>query len=104
MLSHLLHLQGIESVVLELRAREEVETTVRAGVLEDATAELLRETGAGDVVPPDDVDAIAAALSALVGRWRDDSLDGVALAPETRAALSRRARVERFAELLRSLP
>src|SRR4028119_510335 len=47
LLSHLLHLQGIESVVLEFRGREEVETAVRAGVLEDATAELLRETGAG---------------------------------------------------------
>jgi p-hydroxybenzoate 3-monooxygenase len=41
LLSHLLHLRGIESVVLELRGREEVETTVRAGVLEDATAGLL---------------------------------------------------------------
>jgi p-hydroxybenzoate 3-monooxygenase len=48
LLSHLLHLQGIESVVLELRSREEVETTVRAGVLEDATAELLRETDVGE--------------------------------------------------------
>jgi p-hydroxybenzoate 3-monooxygenase len=48
LLSHLLHLQGIESVVLELRSRKEVETTVRAGVLEDATAELLRETGVGE--------------------------------------------------------
>src|SRR5215203_5541115 len=48
LLSHLLHLQGIDSVVLELRAREEVETTVRAGVLEDATAGLLRETGVGE--------------------------------------------------------
>src|SRR5687768_2060634 len=48
LLSHLLHLQGIESVVLELRSRREVETTVRAGVLEDATAELLRETGVGE--------------------------------------------------------
>ena len=48
MLSHLLHLQGIESVVLELRSREEVETTVRAGVLEHGTVELLRETGVGE--------------------------------------------------------
>jgi glycosyltransferase involved in cell wall biosynthesis len=78
---------------------------ILASVPEDgAAAALLRETGTGTVVPPDDVDAIAEALSALVGRWRDGSLDGVALAPETRAALSRRARVERFAELLRSLP
>jgi glycosyltransferase involved in cell wall biosynthesis len=78
---------------------------ILASVPEDgAAAELLRETGAGTIVPPDDVDAIAEGLSALVGRWRDGSLDGVSLAPETRAALSRRARVERFAELLRSLP
>ncbi len=48
LLSHLLHLQGIDSVVLELRSREVVETTVRAGVLEDGTAELLRETGVGE--------------------------------------------------------
>src|SRR3712207_3553345 len=48
LLSHLLHLRGIESVILELRSREEVETTVRAGVLEDGTAELLRETGVGE--------------------------------------------------------
>ncbi len=40
LLSHLLHLRGIESVVLELRSREEVETTVRAGVLEHETAAL----------------------------------------------------------------
>jgi p-hydroxybenzoate 3-monooxygenase len=46
--SHLLHLKGIESVVLELRSREVVETTVRAGVLEHGTAELLRETGVGE--------------------------------------------------------
>jgi p-hydroxybenzoate 3-monooxygenase len=47
-LSYLLHLQGIESVVLELRSREVVETTVRAGVLEHGTAQLLRETGVGE--------------------------------------------------------
>ena len=78
---------------------------ILASVPEDgAAAALLRETGVGTVVPPDDVDAIAAALSALVERWREGSLDGVVLAPDVRAALSRRARVERFAELLRSLP
>jgi p-hydroxybenzoate 3-monooxygenase len=47
-LSHLLHLQGIESVVLELRSRHVVETTVRAGVLEHGTAELLRGMGVGE--------------------------------------------------------
>lgn len=45
MLSHLLHLQGIDSVVLETRSREYVQQRVRAGVLEQGTADLLRETG-----------------------------------------------------------
>jgi p-hydroxybenzoate 3-monooxygenase len=47
LLSHLLHLNGIESVVLEARSREELETTVRAGVLEQGTTDLLKETGVG---------------------------------------------------------
>lgn len=34
LLSHLLHLNGIESVVLEARPREYVENRIRAGVLE----------------------------------------------------------------------
>ena len=48
LLSHLLHLEGIESVVLERRSREDLETTVRAGVLEHGTAELLSEVGVGE--------------------------------------------------------
>lgn len=48
LLSHLLHLQGIESVVLETRTREALETEIRAGVLEHDTADLLRETGVGE--------------------------------------------------------
>ncbi|MBI1777962.1 MAG: 4-hydroxybenzoate 3-monooxygenase [Proteobacteria bacterium] len=47
-LSHLLHLQGIGSIVLEHRSREEVEATIRAGVLEHGTVALLKEIGAGD--------------------------------------------------------
>jgi p-hydroxybenzoate 3-monooxygenase len=47
-LSHLLHLEGIESVVLESRSREYVEHRVRAGVLEHGTVELLTDTGLGD--------------------------------------------------------
>ena len=47
LLAHLLHLAGIESVVLESRSREEVESTVRAGVLEQGTVDMLRETGVG---------------------------------------------------------
>jgi p-hydroxybenzoate 3-monooxygenase len=47
-LSHLLHLEGIDSVVLEARSREHVEQRVRAGVLEQGTVELLTETGLGE--------------------------------------------------------
>ncbi|GMA49713.1 4-hydroxybenzoate 3-monooxygenase [Alicyclobacillus contaminans] len=47
MLAHLLHLQGIESVVLEARTKEEVEGTIRAGVLEQGTVDVLRESGVG---------------------------------------------------------
>jgi len=48
LLSHLLDLEGIESVVLEDRSREYVENRVRAGVLEQGTVELLTDTGLGD--------------------------------------------------------
>ncbi len=47
MLSHLLHLQGIESVVLESRAQEYIEQRVRAGVLEKGTADLMVQSGVG---------------------------------------------------------
>jgi p-hydroxybenzoate 3-monooxygenase len=45
LLSHLLWLDGIESVVLETRSREYVERRVRAGVCEQPTVELLRQVG-----------------------------------------------------------
>lgn len=47
-LAHLLHRQGVESVVFESRSRREVEETVRAGVLEQGTMRLMRETGVGE--------------------------------------------------------
>ncbi|SJZ57853.1 p-hydroxybenzoate 3-monooxygenase [Marinactinospora thermotolerans DSM 45154] len=47
LLSHLLHLQGIESVVLEARSRDYVERRQRAGVVEHAVAETLRGAGVG---------------------------------------------------------
>ncbi|HUK25468.1 MAG TPA: 4-hydroxybenzoate 3-monooxygenase [Terriglobales bacterium] len=48
MLSHLLHLRGIESVILEARSRQYCEERVRAGVLEQGTANLLAATGVGE--------------------------------------------------------
>ena len=47
-LGHLLHLRGIDSVVLEDRDREYVEGRVRAGVLEQGTVDLLIEMGVGE--------------------------------------------------------
>ncbi len=45
MLSHLLHQQGIETIILERQSREHVEGRIRAGVLEQGTAWLLRQIG-----------------------------------------------------------
>jgi p-hydroxybenzoate 3-monooxygenase len=46
-LSHLLHLQDIDSVVLETHPREYVEQRIRAGVLEQGTVDLLVQSGVG---------------------------------------------------------
>ena len=48
LLSHLLHLAGIDSIVVESRDREYVEHRVRAGVLEHGTVDLLVESGVGE--------------------------------------------------------
>ena len=47
-LGHLLHLNGIESVILESRSREYCQERVRAGLLEQNTVDLLNETGLGE--------------------------------------------------------
>jgi p-hydroxybenzoate 3-monooxygenase len=47
-LAQLLHLRGIDSVVLESRSREYVESRIRAGVLEQTTVDLLTDMGVGD--------------------------------------------------------
>lgn len=47
LLSQLLHLSGVDNIVLERRSRAHVEGRIRAGVLESGTAELLHRAGAG---------------------------------------------------------
>ena len=47
LLSHILHLRGIESIVLETRSRAAIEATIRAGVLEQGTVDLMNELGVG---------------------------------------------------------
>ena len=68
-----------------------------------AAAGLIRETGAGVVAAPEDVDAIAAALSELHGRWREGQLNGTPLSDAWREKLSRESRVEELADLVREL-
>ena len=53
LLSHLLARAGIDSVVLDNRTREEIETTVRAGILEQGTVEVLSQSGASTRVLED---------------------------------------------------
>ncbi len=53
LLAHLLAHAGIESVVLDSRSREQIETTVRAGILEQGTVEVLTESGASTRVLQD---------------------------------------------------
>jgi p-hydroxybenzoate 3-monooxygenase len=48
MLSHMLHLRGVESVVIDLQARDSIEQTIKAGILEQGTVDLMRQTGVGD--------------------------------------------------------
>lgn len=50
LLSHLLHLDGIDSVVVDNRSREQIESTIRAGILEQGTVELLTSSGASERV------------------------------------------------------
>jgi p-hydroxybenzoate 3-monooxygenase len=47
-LAHLLHLEGIDSIVIEDKSRHYIEHRLRAGLLEQGSAELLIETGVGD--------------------------------------------------------
>ncbi len=68
-----------------------------------AAAELVRDTGAGLVAPPEDVPAIRDAILELHARWRAGKLDGTPLSSEWREQLSRATRVEELAELLESL-
>lgn len=53
MLSHLLARAGIDSIAVDLRSRQEIEETHRAGILEQGSVDLLVETGVSDRVHRD---------------------------------------------------
>jgi len=48
LLARLLHLQGIDTVILESRSREYVQGRIRAGVIEQGMADMLREAKVGE--------------------------------------------------------
>ena len=68
-----------------------------------AAAALVRETGGGLVAAPDDIEGIRDALLELHGRYADGGLPSVELEPGDEERLSRRARVEEMAELIREV-
>ena len=45
MLSHLLHLRGVESVVIDIQTRDAIEQTIKAGILEQGTVDLCARPG-----------------------------------------------------------
>jgi p-hydroxybenzoate 3-monooxygenase len=47
MLARLLHLQGIESIIIENRSRDYIENRIRAGLIEHWAADMLTEIGVG---------------------------------------------------------
>lgn len=53
MLAHLLQRAGIDSVAIDIRTREEIENTHRAGILEQDSVRLLVESGVSDRVHRD---------------------------------------------------
>jgi glycosyltransferase involved in cell wall biosynthesis len=65
-----------------------------------SAANLIRESGAGVVVAPDDVGGIREALIGLEARWRVGRLNGAPLPDELRERISRRKRVQELSELL----
>jgi len=48
MLARLLHLAGIESIIVENRSRDYIENRIRAGLIEDWATKLLTELGVGE--------------------------------------------------------
>jgi p-hydroxybenzoate 3-monooxygenase len=53
MLSHLLHQRGVESIVIDKRTRQDIEETIKAGVLEQGVVDLMISTGVGDRIKRD---------------------------------------------------
>ena len=68
--------------------------------LNGTAAELVRAAGAGIVVPPEDGEAIRAALVELVARWQRGELADIELPAEIVERIDRKARVREMGELI----
>ena len=68
-----------------------------------AAAALIRETGAGTVVAPEDVDGLRVAIDSLHADFHGGRLNGTPLSPELKERLSRRTRSKELADLIRSV-
>jgi glycosyltransferase involved in cell wall biosynthesis len=68
-----------------------------------AAADLIRSTGAGAVVAPDDVDGMERELTAMRDRWRAGELEPVTLSDEWHHRVSRQSRVQELADLLQRI-
>jgi glycosyltransferase involved in cell wall biosynthesis len=65
-----------------------------------AAANLIRAVGAGDVVDPDDVTGMSAALERLVDRWSEHGLADLEQPEEVRSRISRAGRAAELAAVL----
>ena len=77
LLSQMLHLRGIESVIIESRSRDAIEATIRAGVLEQSTVDLMVEVGAGERLKREGLSTTAsncASVAAVTGSTFTTSL------------------------------
>lgn len=80
------------------------ERPILAAVPPDGVAaELVRRADAGVVVAPDDVAGLKAAISGLRARWEKGALENLSMPSELKEQLSRRARSQEFAELLKDV-
>ena len=74
MLSHMLHLEGIESVIIERSAQEHVQNRLRAGVLEQGTVEMMRSLGLDEHLSPQRANG----LRSMVKRIKRDAQAAIA--------------------------
>ena len=84
LLSHLLGKAGIDSVVIDQRSRDEIETTIRAGILEQGTVDILDGSGASSrqgLETPADSSGTGASVGWVAGF--DLSVTRVLLATDT---------------------